>query len=207
MPTIRQRLEFKESDPHNISTRSNALTDHDRVMSHANSQMPPTHSPRISSGWLLSLQRTIGNQAVQRILAKRGMLSLQSRRANVIQRWWDEYTIEFGERLADNKRIKIFDDRIDHILERHGPDVQEDSPDFYTFTTRKKNVIKKFVQSALASGTVFKGVGGAFDFEYEFDHPVGKNNEDKETSRIRVIVVELGKSGKLGKVQTAYPIP
>ena len=206
MPTNRRRLKVKKSDNPNISARSKADAGHDRDMSNVNTQVPLTQSPRTSAGWLLSLQRMVGNQAVQRILAKRGMFSLQSRQDNVIQRRWDEYTVEFGVSLADNKKIKIFDDRLDHILERHGPDVEEDSPDFYTFTTRKKNVIKSFVQKALASGNVYKGVGGAFDFEYEFDHPIGKNNKGAETSRIRVIVVELGRSGKLGKVQTAYPI-
>jgi len=155
---------------------------------------PPTTPARTIS----RLQSLAGNRAVQRVLAPiAGPLHLQR---------WTTYSTEFAEQLADGRKIKLFDDRIDHIVERHGPEGEAAGAGFFRLLTDKKASIKGMVYEALNKGRVTKSPGQAFDFEKTFDNVIGKDTTGAETKRLRVVVVELGKSGSAGKVQTAYPI-
>ena len=60
--------------------------------------------------------------------------------------------------------------------------------------------------SSRPSGTAPPALS-AFDFEYTFDEVIGRDTAGDEVKTIRVVVVELGTTGELGKVQTAYPVP
>jgi hypothetical protein len=147
---------------------------------------------------LLGLQRSAGNQAVQRLLGVG--------RQVVVQRW-KEYTTEFAETLANERKIKLYPNRVDHILERHGPGGTSTGPTFHQFLSSKPGTLKWQIYKALESGRVVKSPGRAFDFEYTFEDVIGRDTDDDEAKTIRVVVVELGSTGELGKVQTAYPVP
>jgi hypothetical protein len=148
---------------------------------------------------LIALQRTAGNAAVTSLV--------QGRAAGPVVQRWVEYTTEYAIQLADAKKITIFDDRLDHVLERHGPEGTAKGASFHRFYSGDKATIRSYVIRALRQGRVTKSPGSAFDFEYTFDEPIGEDTAGEKVSRIRVVVVQNGKVGDRGKVQTAYPIP
>ncbi|MDA0672671.1 MAG: DUF4157 domain-containing protein [Cyanobacteria bacterium] len=119
---------------------------------------------------------------------------------------WIDYSTDYAEELADNGNIAIFDDRIQHVLERHGPEGSASGPTFHRFYTSKASVIKGYIKTALAKGTVYKAPGEAFDFEFTFSEDIGEDTTGEKVQRIRVVVVQTGRVGDRGKVQTAYPI-
>jgi hypothetical protein len=122
----------------------------------------------------------------------------------VIQRWVN--TVQHATVLRDAGRITIFDDRIQHIIDEHGKTTGKVSPLWAKLYTDDPKIIKGYVEGVLKYGTPKLGERSAYDFEAGFTGPIGETSTGTKATKMRVVVVELGRSGSRGKVQTAYPI-
>jgi hypothetical protein len=133
-------------------------------------------------------------------------LSNISRAAGVIQRVWAN-TVEHAISIRDKGNIRLYDDRLAHIIEEHASSGGEGRDRVGRFNTDTAGTIKNYVLDTIQHGTPKLGPRSAYDFECDFTGPIGTNDAGAESKRVRVVVVQATqKNDNVGKVQTAYPI-
>jgi hypothetical protein len=138
------------------------------------------------------------------VVQQTGSYQVQRQVTGVIQRVWAN-TVEHAKSIRDN--IRLYEDRLDHIIEEHALSGGEGRDRIGRFNTDNRETIRNYVLATIKSGTPKLGPRSAYDFECDFTGPIGTDDAGAESKRVRVVVTQATqKNDNVGKVQTAYPI-